>query len=47
MGTVSRSGGERTTGVDQITEVTIPAADAGEYPFHCQMQMYRGTLIVG
>ncbi|MCK7598538.1 cupredoxin domain-containing protein [Microbulbifer sp. CAU 1566] len=33
-------------GVDQITEVTIPAADAGEYLFHCQMQMYRGTLIV-
>lgn len=33
-------------GVDQITEVTIPAADAGEYPFHCQMQMYRGTLVV-
>ncbi|WP_078083821.1 cupredoxin domain-containing protein [Microbulbifer mangrovi] len=32
--------------LDQITEVTIPAADAGEYPFHCQMQMYRGTLVV-
>jgi len=32
--------------VDQITEVTIPAADAGEYPFHCQMQMYRGVLVV-
>ncbi|MBN8430374.1 cupredoxin domain-containing protein [Microbulbifer salipaludis] len=32
--------------VDQVTEVQLPAADAGEYPFHCQMQMYRGTLIV-
>ena len=32
--------------VDKITEVTVPATDAGEYPFHCQMQMYRGTLIV-
>ncbi|MBB5212694.1 cupredoxin domain-containing protein [Microbulbifer hydrolyticus] len=32
--------------VDKITEVTIPATDAGEYPFHCQMQMYRGTLVV-
>lgn len=32
--------------VDQVTEVTIPATEAGEYPFHCQMQMYRGTLVV-
>lgn len=32
--------------VDQATEVTIPAAEVGEYPFHCQMQMYRGTLVV-
>ena len=32
--------------VDKITEVKIPAADAGEYPFHCQMQMYRGILVV-
>ena len=32
--------------VDQTTDVTIPAADAGQYPFHCQMQMYRGTLVV-
>ena len=26
--------------------VTIPASNAGSYPFHCQMQMYRGTLVV-
>ncbi|WP_043320646.1 cupredoxin domain-containing protein [Microbulbifer sp. HZ11] len=32
--------------VDKVTEVKIPAADAGKYPFHCQMQMYRGTLVV-
>ena len=32
--------------VDKITEVKIPAAEVGEYPFHCQMQMYRGTLVV-
>ena len=32
--------------VEQITEVIIPPADAGEYSFHCQMQMYRGTLVV-
>jgi len=32
--------------VDQVTEVAIPATEAGEYPFHCQMQMYRGTLVV-
>lgn len=26
--------------------VTIPASNAGSYSFHCQMQMYRGTLVV-
>ncbi|XQW83847.1 cupredoxin domain-containing protein [Thalassotalea piscium] len=26
--------------------VVLPPMKAGEYPFHCQMQMYRGTLIV-
>ncbi|GAA5133343.1 cupredoxin domain-containing protein [Thalassotalea piscium] len=26
--------------------VTLPAMSAGEYPFHCQMKMYSGTLIV-
>ena len=29
----------------QVT-VTVPASPAGVYPFHCQMQMYRGALIV-
>jgi len=26
--------------------VTIPPKKAGRYPFHCQMQMYRGTLVI-
>ena len=26
--------------------VEIPALKPAKYPFHCQMQMYRGTLIV-
>ena len=27
-------------------EVTLEAIEAGEYTFSCQMQMYRGTLVV-
>ncbi len=27
-------------------EVNLPAMDAGDYDFTCQMQMYRGTLRV-
>lgn len=26
--------------------ITLPSLTAGEYAFHCQMQMYRGTLLV-
>lgn len=26
-------------------KITLPALKAGEYVFHCQMQMYKGTLI--
>jgi|TARA_R110002096_G_scaffold44500_1_gene119597 plastocyanin domain-containing protein len=26
--------------------ITLPAMTKGEYAFHCQMQMYRGTLLV-
>lgn len=26
--------------------IVLPAMQPGEYPFSCQMQMYRGTLIV-
>lgn len=32
--------------LDKTTSVELPAMAAGEYPFHCQMQMYKGTLIV-
>ncbi len=27
--------------------ITLPEMQKGEYAFSCQMQMYRGTLIVG
>ncbi|WP_246722860.1 cupredoxin domain-containing protein [Aliikangiella sp. G2MR2-5] len=30
----------------KITPLELPALEKGEYEFHCQMQMYRGTLIV-
>mgnify|MGYP003385537816 CR=1 FL=1 len=26
--------------------IALPAMEKGEYPFHCQMQMYQGILIV-
>lgn len=32
--------------LDKPTIVSIPALDKGEYPFHCQMQMYKGVLVV-
>ncbi len=28
-------------------EIELPAMSSGKYPFSCQMQMYRGELIVG
>jgi plastocyanin domain-containing protein len=35
-----------TLAVNKITPVQLPALEPGEYAFHCQMQMYRGTLSV-
>lgn len=35
-----------TLPLNKTKSVQLPAMAAGEYPFHCQMQMYRGTLIV-
>ena len=35
-----------TLPLSKKTIVEIPACKAGTYPFHCQMQMYRGNLIV-
>lgn len=32
--------------VGTLKEVLIPELEAGEYPFTCQMQMYRGNLVV-
>ncbi|MCO1334738.1 cupredoxin domain-containing protein [Microbulbifer sp. OS29] len=32
--------------LNKATPVEIPEAEPGEYPFNCQMQMYRGTLIL-
>jgi len=30
--------------LNQPVNITLPALAAGEYPFHCQMQMYKGLL---
>lgn len=27
-------------------DIQLPALSAGEYAFHCQMKMYRGSLVV-
>lgn len=32
--------------VDRTVKVELPAMAKGEYPFTCQMQMYRGTVVV-
>ena len=32
--------------LDQLIEVALPALSPGRYPFTCQMQMYRGELVV-
>jgi len=32
--------------MNQISKIVLPVLSKGEYPFHCQMQMYKGTLIV-
>ena len=32
--------------LDKTTRITLPPLAAGEYDFHCQMQMYRGSLKV-
>lgn len=35
-----------TLRLNEKTPVGIPALAAGKYPFHCQMQMYKGELHV-
>ena len=32
--------------VNQQTTVPLPALSPCKYAFHCQMQMYRGILII-
>lgn len=33
--------------IDIKKSVVLPPMASGEYPFHCPMKMYTGTLIVG
>ncbi|WP_076919014.1 cupredoxin domain-containing protein [Pseudoalteromonas sp. SK18] len=35
-----------TLSMGENAPIEIPALDAGEYAFHCQMQMYKGKLLV-
>ena len=35
-----------TLPLNQTITIDLPALEPGEYPFHCQMQMYRGQLNV-
>ncbi len=35
-----------TLPLNKLKNVDLPAMPAGEYPFHCQMQMYRGQIHV-
>ncbi|PKI11229.1 plastocyanin [Shewanella sp. 11B5] len=32
--------------MDKSVVISLPALAKGEYPFHCQMQMYKGVLLV-
>lgn len=32
--------------LNKLKSIQLPALPVGEYPFHCQMQMYRGLLTV-
>ena len=35
-----------TLPLNKVKNITLPAMQEGEYDFHCQMQMYRGRLLV-
>lgn len=35
-----------TLPLNKVKPIEVPALATGEYPFHCQMQMYRGVLKV-
>ncbi len=32
--------------LNKEVEITLPAMSQGEYAFHCQMQMYKGSVLV-
>ncbi|EKE69585.1 cupredoxin domain-containing protein [Gallaecimonas xiamenensis] len=32
--------------INKAHTLELPALPPGDYPFHCQMNMYRGTLVV-
>jgi plastocyanin domain-containing protein len=36
----------QTLPLNKKVSIELPPLDLGEYVFHCQMQMYRGMLIV-
>ncbi|GAB6261066.1 cupredoxin domain-containing protein [Photobacterium sp. R1] len=35
-----------TLPLNRLKSIPLPALKPGEYTFHCQMQMYRGQIIV-
>lgn len=35
-----------TLPLNKVKRIKLPALKAGSYPFHCQMQMYRGEVVV-
>lgn len=35
-----------TLPLNETISIDLPALESGDYPFHCQMQMYRGLLTV-
>ncbi len=35
-----------TLPLNKTIAIQLPSLEPGEYPFHCQMQMYRGVIIV-
>ncbi|NND00659.1 MAG: cupredoxin domain-containing protein [Gammaproteobacteria bacterium] len=36
----------KSLALNEATSVELPSLENGTYPFHCQMNMYRGELIV-
>jgi plastocyanin domain-containing protein len=32
--------------LNKVIEISLPAMEKGKYAFHCQMQMYKGSILV-